>query len=318
MSNPLSKVAEHVLVSVVLPFFNAESFLDEAIRSVFAQDFQQWELLLVDDGSTDGSTAIARRYAMQHPDKVVYLEHAFHRNRGVGLSRNVGVKASCGAYIAFIDADDVWLPGKLSAQLEIFRKNPAATVLAEAALYWYSWRDGSEQDIVVKVGVRQGIYKAPELMLSLYPLGKGAAPCPSGMMVKRAVLGRCAFEELFTGIFQVYEDQAFLSKIYLKETVYVSQSFHIRYRQRPASLMAELRESGNYDKVRSHFLYWLRDYLHAQPYRYRSVERLLRRTQMRYRDPLLYKVFVELPHRFRKLVMRALIKLGIINYSKSW
>lgn len=318
MNNAKSKDHGEVLVSVVLPFFNAASFLEETIGSVFAQDYRRWELILVDDGSSDGSTAIAQRYASHYPDQVVYLEHSLHANRGVGLSRNVGIKACRGTYVAFLDADDVWLPGKLSAQLEIFRKNPTATVLVEAALYWYSWRDGSEQDVIVKVGTREGVYKAPELMLSLYPLGTGAAPCPSGMMVQRAVLRRCPFEELFTGVFQVYEDQAFLSKIYLKETVYVSHSFRIKYRQRPASLMAELHQSHNYAKVRSHFLYWLRDYLNAQPSRYRQVERLLRKAQMPYRDPVLYKVSVEFPQRFRKLAIRALTKVGIINYSKSW
>jgi len=318
MNNAELKNDEGVLVSVVLPFFNAASFLEETIGSVLAQDYQGWELILVDDGSGDGSTAIARRYATHYPDRVVYVEHSFHANRGVGFSRNVGVKASRGSYVAFIDADDVWLPGKLSAQLEIFRRNPAATVLVEAALYWYSWRDGSEHDVVVQVGAPEGIYKAPELMLSLYPLGKGAAPCPSGMMVKRAVLRRCAFEELFTGVYQVYEDQAFLSKIYLRETVYVSHAFRIKYRQRPASLMGVLHQSNNYAQVRSHFLYWLRDYLNAQPYRYRPIEKLLRKAQMPYRDPVLYKILVEFPHRFRKGVIRALIKVGFINYSKSW
>src|SRR6187431_518610 len=76
------------LVTVIIVFLNAEKFIDEAIASVFAQSYSPWELLLVDDGSTDRSTAIARRYAQRHPNKVRYLEHSGHRNRGISASQN--------------------------------------------------------------------------------------------------------------------------------------------------------------------------------------------------------------------------------------
>ena len=69
-------------VSSIISFLNEERFLQEAIESVFDQSFGDWELLLVDDGSIDGSTGIARRYAEMNPEKVRYLEHEGHRNRG--------------------------------------------------------------------------------------------------------------------------------------------------------------------------------------------------------------------------------------------
>src|SRR6266542_3309857 len=99
-----------LLVSVVVPFWNASAFLEEAIASVFAQTFQSWELLLIDDGSSDGSTEIAKRYAERFPGRVRYFEHERHANRGVAASRNLGVRHAKGPYIAFLDADDVWLP----------------------------------------------------------------------------------------------------------------------------------------------------------------------------------------------------------------
>src|SRR5262245_62825418 len=71
------------LVSVITNFLNGEQFLAEAIESVFGQTYGNWELLLVDDGSSDGSTAIAQHYAEQHPDCVRYLEHERHANRGM-------------------------------------------------------------------------------------------------------------------------------------------------------------------------------------------------------------------------------------------
>ena len=79
------------LVSVIVIFFNAEDFIQEAIESVFAQTYEHWELLLVDDGSTDKSRSIAERCAEQYPDKVRCLEHEGHQNRGMSASRNLGI-----------------------------------------------------------------------------------------------------------------------------------------------------------------------------------------------------------------------------------
>lgn len=312
------KRSDEPLVSVILCFYNEEVFLKDAVESVLSQDYSNWELLLVDDGSSDASTGRAKEYASRFPGKIQYLDHTFHQNRGLSASRNAGVKHCRGAYIAFLDADDVWLPGKLRAQVEILKAHPGVTVVLEASLYWNSWRDIRKEDVVIPVGAPEGIYKPPQLALRLYPLGRGAAPCPSGIMVRRAVLRRCAFEDLFRGIFQMYEDQAFLCKVYLKETVFVSADCHNWYRQRPSSLVSGVHEAGNYHKVRSYYLYWYRDYLHGQPFRYKSVERMLRKAQMPYRKPFLYKLTVDLPAQFRRSLIRMLIKIGILNYSKSW
>ena len=101
------------LVSCITIFFNAEKFFEEAIESVFVQTYKNWELLLVDDGSTDGSTTIARNYAEHYPEKVCYLEHEGHQNRGMSASRNLGIRHAKGDYVALLDADDIWLPQKL-------------------------------------------------------------------------------------------------------------------------------------------------------------------------------------------------------------
>jgi glycosyltransferase involved in cell wall biosynthesis len=84
------------LVSAVIVFWNAERFIYEAIESVFAQAYDYWELVLVDDGSSDGSTAIAQQYAGQCPEKVRYLEHPWHANRGMSASPNLGIRYAQG------------------------------------------------------------------------------------------------------------------------------------------------------------------------------------------------------------------------------
>jgi len=94
------------IVSIITPFLDAQDFLQEAIESVIAQTYEHWELLLVDDGSTDKSTTIAQEYAAQYPNKIRYLDHENHQNRGKSTSRNLGIQQAKGSYITFLDADD--------------------------------------------------------------------------------------------------------------------------------------------------------------------------------------------------------------------
>lgn len=99
------------LVSVVIPVYNGERYVRAAIESVFAQTFPDWELIVVDDGSTDGSVPIIRSYR----DRFTFVEQA---NHGVCHARNTGVARARARYVAFLDADDVWHPSKLARQVE--------------------------------------------------------------------------------------------------------------------------------------------------------------------------------------------------------
>jgi glycosyltransferase involved in cell wall biosynthesis len=230
------------LVSLVVIFFNLEEFIQETIESVFAQTHDHWELLLVDDGSTDGSTPIALRYAEQYPGKVRYLEHPGHQNRGASASRNLSVSHAQGEYIAFLDTDDVWMPHKLEQQVRILGSHPEATMLYGNTRYWYSWTgnpEDSQRDFVPELVFGSGtLVKPPTLLTHCYPLGTGTAPSLSNLVVRRGVVERVGgFEESFR---RVYTDQAFLVKAYLMETVFVAgESEHWdKYRQRPDSSVA--------------------------------------------------------------------------------
>ena len=127
------------LVSVVLPFANAKEFLAEAIESVLAQSVRSWELLLIDDGAGDGSTKIAKDYAERLPAKIRYLDHADHANRGVSASRNLGIARARGVFVAFLDADDVWVPEKLARQTSRLSRHPEAALVYGLSQWWYSW-----------------------------------------------------------------------------------------------------------------------------------------------------------------------------------
>ena len=117
-------------VSAVIPVFNGERYLAEAIESVLAQKPGPLELIVVDDGSTDGSAAVARRYA-----DVRYVHRA---NGGIGAARNQGLAHARGGFIAFLDADDLWTPGKLSLQLQAFADDPGLDIVSGHVEQFYS------------------------------------------------------------------------------------------------------------------------------------------------------------------------------------
>jgi glycosyltransferase involved in cell wall biosynthesis len=273
-------------VSVLTPFFNAEKFLTETIESVLAQDFSDFELLLVDDGSTDASTAIARDYAKRHPSRIRFLEHEGHRNRGASASRNLGLREARGEFVALLDADDVWMPNKLSEQVKIMEAHPQLGMVCGTVRYWSSWTGG--EDAVLPTGhVQDTVVAPPEAALALYPLGRAAAPCPSDLLLRRDLVGSISgFEEQFTGPLQLYEDQAFLAKVYLTAPVYFASSVWLRYRQHPDSCVVTVNRSGNYHKVRLYFLNWLENYL-ARSGSDPRVFGLLRKALRPYRYPRL-------------------------------
>ena len=106
------------LVSVVIPNYNYATYVREAINSVLAQTYPNIEIIVVDDGSSDDSRTTIASYG----DKIIGI---FQQNQGVSATRNNGVKASRGKYVAFLDADDVWLPRKIELQMAKFRDDPA-------------------------------------------------------------------------------------------------------------------------------------------------------------------------------------------------
>ena len=114
------------LVSVIIPTYNRGRTIERAVDSVLAQDHRSLEVIVVDDGSTD-DTAGRMRDRYGHDSRVVYLRQP---NGGVCVARNTGMARARGEFIAMLDSDDAWLPGKLRAQVAAFRKHP------ELSLVW--------------------------------------------------------------------------------------------------------------------------------------------------------------------------------------
>ena len=112
------------MISVIMPCYNGESYIAEAIESVIGQTVTDWELIVTDDGSTDGSADIIRAYA-EADRRITYIATP---NLGAAHARNTGVTAARGEYIAFLDCDDIWLPDKLAKQLQLAESTKADIV----------------------------------------------------------------------------------------------------------------------------------------------------------------------------------------------
>ncbi len=114
---------DSIKVSVIMPSYNSEQFLHATIDSVINQTFTEWELIVIDDCSSDNSNKIIDEY-MQKSEKVklISLKH----NSGPAIARNRGIEESKGRYIAFLDSDDLWHPDKLSKQLSFMKKEDAS------------------------------------------------------------------------------------------------------------------------------------------------------------------------------------------------
>jgi glycosyltransferase involved in cell wall biosynthesis len=154
------------LVSVVIPFLDPPvEFFRQAIESVLAQDYRPAELILVNDGSREAAVAVARRMADGDDMPVRYVEHRGGENRGSSASRNLGVSVAAGEYVAFLDADDVWVPGKLAEQVAYLQKRPQTAMVFGQTRYWYSWRDSAAGDFVVSRGVeRETAFQPPDFV----------------------------------------------------------------------------------------------------------------------------------------------------------
>lgn len=109
------------LVSAIIPNYNNAQFLRAAVESVFAQSYPNIELIVVDDGSTDESLKVLDQFG----DRISVIRQP---NRGVSAARNAGIENSLGDYVAFLDADDVWRPDKLSSQIPLFADNEIGLV----------------------------------------------------------------------------------------------------------------------------------------------------------------------------------------------
>jgi glycosyltransferase involved in cell wall biosynthesis len=140
------------LISVVIPVYNRERYLAEAIESVLTQDYAPIDLIVVDDGSTDGTAAIVAGMGAK-------LRYVYQPNQGIAGARNTGVTLARGSFLAFLDSDDLWLTDKLSRQMAVFAAQPETDVVYGHAEQFCS--PEIEPEFWRRFRVRPGVLPAP-------------------------------------------------------------------------------------------------------------------------------------------------------------
>jgi GT2 family glycosyltransferase len=155
------------LVSIIIPTYNRANWLLEAVESVYKQTFQDFELIIIDDGSSDDTAKLLKKF----PRPFLYR---FQENRGVSHARNQGLLSAKGKWIAFLDSDDLWLPKKLETQLRFFFDNPEARICQTEEI-WI--RNGRR----VNPGKRHQKYSGDVFVPSL----KLCLVSPSAVMIQR-------------------------------------------------------------------------------------------------------------------------------------
>jgi glycosyltransferase involved in cell wall biosynthesis len=292
-------------VSVIMPVFNQEAWLGAAIDSVRAQRLTDWELLIVDDGSTDGSRAVMQRYAALDPDRIRLLSHPAGERRGAAASRNLGIRQARGRYVAFLDADDLFLREKLAAEVRKLDGAPDAAMLYAPALW--RWEDGRRADRVDRIGIEVGrVHPSPELSWRILLERQGDVPCTCAVLIRREAAAACGgFEEGF----RLYEDQTLWAKLFLRHGTLVSPTVQSIYRQHAASTSAAAERNGEYDFWRPHpaqrqFLEWLAHQAELHGVHDERLRATLRRARLRHRHPKLGRIYSGMSRAVRSLSRR--------------
>lgn len=243
-------------VSAIIVVRNGEEFLAEAIDSIVNQSFTAWELIVVDDGSTDSTCDIVRRYTEEHGERVRLLVHPDGTNRGIAASRNLGIAHAAGRYIGFLDADDVWLQGKLSEQVAILESDPELGLVYGRTLIWHSWsRESRTEDFYYPLGLQPDMRYDPPVLFRLLLENRCQTPTTCNALMRAAVFRDIGqFESRFRLMF---EDQTFFAKALAHVPAFVSSATWARYRQHAQSCSALSQVGGGDELSRLAFLRWL-------------------------------------------------------------
>ncbi|MBO7611851.1 MAG: glycosyltransferase [Elusimicrobia bacterium] len=192
------------LISVMMPTYNNAGYISQAVESVYAQKYDNIEIVVVDDGSTDNTKEVLKKYK---GIKYFYIEH-----KGISFARNIALEKSKGEYIAFCDSDDYWLPGKINTQIQYFKEHPDCEIV-------FTKYENLFEDEKLKTNKRAMHEKLMEKFLKQY--------LPSSIIKKELFEKYGNFDENFSGV----EDTEFLYRIKRKGANIdhvISDIFYIR------------------------------------------------------------------------------------------
>ena len=225
------------LVSIVVPAYNVEPFLPSCVESVLAQTMPDWELLLVDDGSSDGTGEIIREYEKR--DKRVH--GIFQTNAGAAAARNRALDAATGEYVAFLDSDDRYKPAMLESLLDAEERENADVAACGAEVFP---ENGGETELLP---IREQILLGPEAVTEYFLRGEQGLYCVWNKLFRRSLIGDIRFSPYTRG-----EDALFNAKVLQKCGKYVGIGPCLYdYRKREGSVTSERFTPRRLDVVKA-------------------------------------------------------------------
>ena len=177
------------LISVITPAYNAAKYIARSIESVIHQSFTDWELIIVDDGSTDNTKSIAQSYC-ELDSRIKYV---FQENGKQGKARNTGLALARGTFLAFLDADDVWLPEKLSVQTRQMQSSKADLIFSNSFIFSKNEEIEGDTKQLEKCNVATGLYRSEAGVSSF--LARNHISILTVLVKKNAILKAGGFTE---------------------------------------------------------------------------------------------------------------------------
>ena len=215
----------HPLVSVIMPAYNAERYIADAIQSALDQTYSNWELIVVDDGSTDGTAEVVRRFTTEDSR----IKYFFQENGRLGKARNTGIENSNGPLIAFLDSDDLWLRDKLELQVSTLGETKVDVIFSNGFIFHGADVAGETETFPIVTGRIEG-----DEMLDLL-LAHNRIPVLSVLMRREIFDEAGPFEE--SPVYHGCEDYDLWVKLAKRRAVFFGMEDKlVRYRRHPKSM----------------------------------------------------------------------------------
>jgi glycosyltransferase involved in cell wall biosynthesis len=239
---------------VIIPLFDAETTIKETLDSVSRQTLQDYEIIVVDDGSTDASRKVVDELAGKSSGRITVLEHAGKVNRGLSLSRNLALAHATGEMIVFLDSDDTIHPSKFEHDVSILEAHPEAAAVVGRTLWWWDDEENEEARMDEVLRPADRVVHPPEFFEAYYQTRTAESPpCVHSWMVRKSAIDQI---EPFDPHVMTYEDQKFLADLSLRFPIYVASTCLCEYRRKKNSLWATAVTAGTDSIAHARFAEW--------------------------------------------------------------
>ena len=259
--------------SVITIVKDGVDFLTEAVASVQGQSVDDWELHIVDDGSTDGTLDLAHDLRREDQERISVHHHDDHANLGMSTSRNLGLHRSRGEFVTWLDHDDLLLPEKLEHLHHALERHPEAVAAIGPNRRWHSWHSPERDDWDQDFGLPTWELLPPPGLVPRFLEDRHTVPL--GPLVRRRPLEAFGGHvESFRGM---HEDQAFLARMMFRHPVVVVDEILHLYRQHESSCVSTTHRAGRDLEARRSFLRWVDEEHERSGIRSMELRNIIRR-----------------------------------------